>query len=347
MVASRAYVNCRFRSHRPTGVHRYAIEMVAQLGDAVKLIEPPYQALGVKGQYWEQWKLPGQLPKDSILWSPCNTAPLACKCQMVTIHDAAFVDTPAAYSWAFRNWYRWLMPRLAKRAVKLFTVSEFSRERLAEVCGVKPEKFAITPCAADERFRPATEQELRDVREALNLPPRYILSLGSLDRRKNLRSVIKAWGTLPQWHDDITLVLAGGQGKSRVFSEPDLNPIPPAVQPLGYVDDKWLPALYSGAEAFVFASSYEGFGIPTLEAMACGTPVICSSTTAFPSVAGDAVEYVDPASIESIAAGIDKLLHGSDLRATLTQRGLDRNRLFSWKKSAEVVRDAFREIGAV
>lgn len=320
--------------------------MVARLGDAVQLLEPPYQALGVKGQYWEQWKLPWQLPRNGVLWSPCNTAPLACSRQMVTIHDAAFVDTPQAYSWAFRNWYRWLMPRLAKRAVKLFTVSEFSRERLAEVCGVKPEKFAITPCAADERFRPASPEELAAAREALGLPERYILSLGSLDRRKNLRSVIKAWGTLTKWHGDVTLVLAGGQGKSRVFSEPDLHPIPPAVHPLGYVDDKWLPALYSGAEAFVFASKYEGFGIPTLESMACGTPVICSSNTAFPSVAGDAVEYVDPESIESIAAGIEKVLSDSQWRSELVDRGLKRNRLFTWEKSADVVRQAFREFGA-
>ena len=175
------------------------------------------------------------------------------------------------------------------------------------------------------------------MREQLGLPGRsHLLSLGTLEPRKNLLRLLAAWaaacGQLPE---DLWLVLAGEPGSRRIFKNVDFGSIPPRVHWTGRVPDELLPALYSGATAFLYVSLYEGFGLPPLEAMACGAPVVASDTTSLPEVVGDAALSVNPLESQSIADGIRQISTGGEFRDCLRIRGLERARGFTWEQAAE------------
>lgn len=326
---TRLAVNGRFQTQRITGVQRYAHEITARLAPEVEVLAPSGAGRGVRGHVWEQGVLP-RLSRGRLLWSPCNTGPLSARRQVVTIHDCAFVDHPEAFSRLFAAWYGWLIPRLARRARRVITVSKFSAERLAMVCKLPPERIDVVYNGVGAHMRPAAPETIADVRRRLSLPERYVLSLGSLEPRKNLRRLLEAWSRLKR--RDVGLVLAGGE--SSVFRSAGIDVLPVGVQLAGYVADADLPALYSGAEAFVYPSLYEGFGLTVLEAMACGAPVVCSGTTALPEVTGDAAIAVDPMNIDDIADGIERLLSDGPLRERLRQLGLARAAEFTWDKTA-------------
>jgi glycosyltransferase involved in cell wall biosynthesis len=265
-------VNGRFQSQRTTGVQRYAREITARIADWVDVVTPQSWSAGVRGHLWEQSVLP-RLARGGLLWSPCNTGPLSVARQVVTIHDCAFVDQPDGFSRLFATWYRWLIPRLARRVRRIITVSQFSATRLAEFCGLKAGQIEVIPNGVDPRFRPVDSDAVSDLRRRLALPERYVLSVGTLEPRKNLPRLLAAWDHLPPSLRDVGLVLSGAE--SRQFRAAGIEPLPAGVRLTGYVADADLPVLYAGAAAFVYPSTYEGFGLPVLEAMACGAPVIC------------------------------------------------------------------------
>lgn len=325
-------VNGRFRVHRVTGMQRYAIEITRRLGARVEVIAPRGRAQGIRGHLWEQGVLGSRL-RGSLLWSPCQTGPLGVGRQVVTIHDCAFVDQPHCFSRAFAAWYQWLVPRLARRVRRIITISRFSRDRIADHCRVPVEKIDTIYSGVDPRFRPHTPEEIDAVKRRLSLPERYVLCVGSLEPRKNLRRLLEAWSLLPHQQLGLSLVLAGAKG--HVFGDAGLPAPPPAVHLPGYLDDETLPAVYAGAEAFVFPSIYEGFGLPLLEAMASGTPVVCSNNTALPEVAGAAAVFVDAYDIESIAQGIRTLCEDESLRSRLRDAGLARAKDFTWERTTE------------
>jgi glycosyltransferase involved in cell wall biosynthesis len=270
--------------------------------------------------------------KGRLLWSPCSTGPLSVERQVVTIHDCAFVDQAECFTRAFAAWYLWLVPRLAQRARALITVSNFSRERIAEHCRVRAEKITVVYNGVDETFRPQDAGTIEALAKRRSLPRPYVLCVGSLEPRKNLRRLLEAWGLLADRHPDVWLVLAGAGGK--VFRDPAWSHLPPRVHMAGYLDDGELPALYAGAELFLYPSVYEGFGLPVAEAMACGTPVVCSNVTALPEVAGSAAMLVDPLDVESIANGVQTLLGDRRRRGELQTAGLAQSRRFSWAEAA-------------
>jgi glycosyltransferase involved in cell wall biosynthesis len=322
-------VNGRYLVQRLTGVQRYAREIVARW-EPVPIHQPQRGGKGASGHLWEQLRLP-TLAKGP-LWSPGTTGPLAVARQVVTIHDTAFVDRAECFTRAFAAWYLWLVPRLARRVRKIITVSEFSKQRIVDYCRVSPDKVEVILSGVGPQFQPQAADKIAAAREQLNLPGRYALCVCSLEPRKNLLRLLQSWAAMPNRPEDLHLVLVGAKG--HVFNDVGLSEPPPAVHLAGYVGDDLLPALYAGAEFFAFPSLYEGFGLPVLEAMASGTPVLCSNTTSLPEVAGDAAVLVNPLEIDSIAAGLQQLADDASLRARLRDQGLERVRNFCWDESA-------------
>jgi glycosyltransferase involved in cell wall biosynthesis len=329
----RVQVNGRYLVQRVTGVQRYAREIVARFPADVEVISPRGRASGLRGHLWEQTVLPCRL-RRGLLWSPCATGPLAIRHHVVTIHDCAFFDCPECFAPAFARWYQCLVPRLARRAAKVLTVSNFSRDRICERLKLAPEKIAVVPCGVSGHWSPAGESEIANVLERWSLTRPYVLYVGSIEPRKNLRRLLQAWQQMGDAKNGAELILVGAA--NRVFRDAGLQP-PADVRALGFVPDDDLRALASGCAAFVFPSLYEGFGLPVLEAMACGAPVVCSSATALPEVAGDAALLVDPLSADSIAAGLAQVLADRDLCAALRERGFRRAAEFSWDRAARQV----------
>jgi glycosyltransferase involved in cell wall biosynthesis len=327
----RVHVNGRYLVQRLTGQQRYAHEIVARLADRMDVIEPPGAAKGMRGHLWEQFALPGRV-NGGLLWSPSTTGPLRVKRQVVTIHDCAFFDQAQCFSRAFAAWYQFLIPRLARAARKIITVSEYSKRRIIELCRVRDDKVQVVASGVGSQFRPHSPAEITTVRERLGLPERYILCVGSLEPRKNLPRLLAAWQRVQPALEGFSLVLVGA--KSHVFREAGLGSPPPAVHLAGYLNDDALSAVYAGAHLFVYPSIYEGFGLPVLEAMASGVPVITSNVTSLPEVAGDAALTIDPTSVDEIGAAIQRLATDESLRSDLVARGMQRVQRFTWEDAA-------------
>ncbi len=328
-------LNARFYVHRPTGMQRYAVEMCRRFSEHLDPVRPVKALRGPAGHLWEQIYLPSAV-HGRLLWSPNNTGPLAIGRQVCTIHDLIPIDRPEWFSPRFSSWYRWLLPRLAKRVRHLIAISEYTKQRIVERLGVPPEKVTVIPNGFDQRFSPRGATEIENVRQALGLPDRpYLLCVGSLEPRKNLLRLLRAWRKVVEsTAGDVELVVAGAVASSRVFGSVSLDPLPPRTHFTGYVSDEHLPALYSGALALIYPSLYEGFGLPPLEAMACGTPVVTSNGTSLPEVVADSAVLVDPENVASIAAGIQQILSNPGLRERLRRSGLERAKCFTWEQAA-------------
>jgi glycosyltransferase involved in cell wall biosynthesis len=326
-------VNARFRRQPITGVQRYAQEVTARLRDRLRFIEPGFVGRGMMGHLWEQAILPRRLVANALLWSPTNTGPLAVTNQVVTIHDLSVLDHPEWFSPRFATWYRFLLPRLAHRVKHVLTDSEYSKTRIVTLLAVPEERVSVVPLGVSPGFRPAEEAGDQKPGPLPGLPQDYLVVVGSLEPRKNLARVFEAWERVRASYPDVTLLVLGGA--ARVFRGRGFVEAPKGVLLAGYVADDDLPRLYGGAVGFVYASLYEGFGLPVLEAMACGTPVVCANTTSLPEVAGNAALLVDPYDIDDIAQGMGRLLGDRELRDRLRAEGLARARQFNWDVTAE------------
>lgn len=335
-MAGRVFVNTRALQRPTSGVERYTCEVLARLGGRVQRLPGPRLRHGWAGHAWEQFLLPASLNAGDVLWSPANSGPLAVSNQVLTLHDLSVYDHPHSFSPLFRWWHRLLIPRLAGQAEKIITDSAFSRERIIYHLGLPPEKVTVIACGVDRGwFYPRTATEIARVRARYRLPEAYFLFVGSLEARKNLRRLLLAWKEMPDRPADLGLVLAGRSG--RAFRRLDLDPLPAAVHRPGYIAEQDLPALYSGARALVLPSRYEGFGLPVLEAMACGTAVLCSRIPALVDTAGPAALLFDPDDDQDMAAALARLVREPELRQDLIQRGRQRARQFSWERTSEQV----------
>lgn len=319
-----------------TGVQRYTTELLARAPGDVRVVRPSRPLSGTPGHLWEQLILPGELRRGELLWSPGNSGPLSVGRQVLSLMDMSPLDHPEWMSRKFAAWYGLLLPRLIERVAAIVTISEFSRQRILSYCPRAEGKVHVTHLAADARFRRAGAAQVAEMRTALGIPaPEYFVALGSLEPRKNLSRVLAAWEAIvDRVGKDVWLVLAGAKGKSLVFGDQSFDRLPPRVHLTGHVPDPMLPALYSGAIAALYPSLYEGFGLPPLEAMACGTPVLTSNTTSLPEVTGDAAICVDPLDVEAIAEGLVSLARDSALRDALAARGLEHAARFSWQRTA-------------
>jgi glycosyltransferase involved in cell wall biosynthesis len=272
-----------------------------------------------------------------LLWSPSATGPLLYPHQVVTVHDTAFFDVPEYFAPSFIRLYQALVPRLVRNVAKVVTVSEFSRQQMAKRMGLPAEKIEVIPNGVAAHFMPSSPAALAATRAALDLPERYILVQATSDKRKNLACTLDAWravaAALPQ---DLHLVISGNLSRAHVFGDAsDIDLEGPRMRVIGYVEEEHMGPLMAGAEAFLFASLYEGFGLPVLEAMAAGTPVITGNSTALPEVAGDAALLVNARSANAIGSAILDLIERPLLAQTLKTRGFQRARRFTWEKAAE------------
>jgi glycosyltransferase involved in cell wall biosynthesis len=337
-------LNARFAVHRPSGMQRYGIELAHRLRDHVHMVQPTQALRGPAGHLWEQFYLPSAT-HGRLLWSPNNTGPLAVRRQVCTLHDLIPLDHPEWFSRRFAAWYKWLLPRLAKQVRHIITVSEFTKQRAVELLRVPPEKVTVILHGVDERFRPQPEESVVEMRRALGIDcSSYLLYVGNLEPRKNLHRLLRAWEiaqrSVPR---EIELVVSGAKGSSLVFERVSLGKIPPRVRFTGYVPDEHLPALYTGSLALVYPSLYEGFGLPPLEAMACGTLVVTSSNTSLPEVVGDAATLVDAEDVHSIADGILRVVNNNGRRSAIRQTGFERVKDFTWERTARETLQVLRD----
>ena len=342
---SNIVINTRILGSHVTGVQRYALELRNRFHDQVEPISPAQSLSGLKGHLWEQFVLPNAV-QGKVLFSPSNTGPLRVKRQVVTLHDVVPLDHPEWLNPRFAAWYRFLTPRLVRRVAHVITISEFSKERLLARTKLDEAHVTVIPNGVDSRFQPLSQESARIKLAELNLPGRhYVLCVGSLEPRKNLSRLLLAWSRMhTAVPDDVWLVLTGKKGNARVFaSDAGLSKLPPRVHLTGHVSDELLPALYAGALAFAYPSVYEGFGLPPLEAMASGVPVLTGNLTSLPEVVGDAGIMVDPTSVDDIADGLLELVENHSLREELISKGLARAAQFDWDEAARRTWSVLRE----
>jgi glycosyltransferase involved in cell wall biosynthesis len=329
-------VNGRYRLHRITGVQRYAHELVSRLkpllGPKIDVIAPK-SAKGAAGHLWEQTAL-AIASQGRLLWSPCGSGPVYYGRQVVTFHDLFPFEHPEWYSSAYAKWYRALLPRLATGPVRLIAVSEYTKSRLVKLFGRNPDDITVIPNGLTTGCTRVGADRIAAAARALRLPSRrYVLSLSSLEKRKNLRTTIKAWAHVhPQLPQDTWLILAGPEADTTVYGSQQLPIDLPRVYLTGYVPEEHLAGLYSGASVFVYPSLAEGFGLPLLEAMACGLRSITSNNSSLPEVGGDAVRYVDALDEVGLGEAIRLELAACDGLPYLP--GIERATRFSWDRAA-------------
>lgn len=339
------YINGRFLTQRITGVQRYAREMTLALDQLLQekpsdhseytILAPkniidrlPCKRIQFKvcghlsGHLWEQIELP-YYAKDGYLLNFCNCAPLIKKNQAVTIHDAAIAAFPAAYSWKFRLWYRIMYTVLGKHLNTIFTVSNFSRSELNKYFGIPKEKIHVTYNGVEhlKAIQP-------DDRILAKIPKDYVLAVSSQNPTKNFKLVLEVAEQLP----DIHFVIAGGSN-AKVFTGKKEKALA-NVHYVGYVSDQELVALYRHARVFVYPSLYEGFGIPPLEAMLNGCPVIAAEKASLPEVLESNVLYCNPFYKKDLERSIVLLLDDKNNKRISSKIFLDK---YSWKKECNKI----------
>jgi len=276
------------------------------------------------------------------------TAPPRTPCALVaTIHDLSFEHLPKTFKRRSRAQLRLTVRRTAQKAAQILTLSAFSRDDIIETYAVDPERVFVTPPAAPANFAPVTnETELRRVRTSYGIERDYILALGSIQPRKNLVRLINAYSSLSRARGKTQLpqlVLAGKRGwlEAATIRAAEQSEARGDILFTGYVPDSDLPALYSGAMCFAYPSYFEGFGLPVLEAMQCGTPVIAGNRTSLPEAAGDAGVLCDPFDESAIAGALTQVIENPDYRAQLRVKGLEQAAAFSWQTTAKMTLEAY------
>jgi glycosyltransferase involved in cell wall biosynthesis len=256
---------------------------------------------------------------------------------VLTVHDLIFHLFPQHHKRLNRWYLNAALPLYCRRADAIICVSEHSKTDLVRVWGIDPTKVHAVYEAADPRFRPAPAEQVTAVRARYGLPERYLLTVGTIEPRKNLSRLLDALALLRQGGEDVRLVVVGGMGwlyRDFLAKLERFEHRHAVIQP-GFVPDADLPAVYSGATLTVLASLYEGFGLPILESMACGTPVVSSQVSSLPELGGQVARYFDPQSVAEMAAVIGALWRDAELRREMSQRGLAQAARFSWARAAQ------------
>jgi glycosyltransferase involved in cell wall biosynthesis len=355
-------INGRFLGQRITGVQRHARELlramdvlgVSRTSTAVdfgfSLLTPrgtpgaaslrtiPVRPVGsLQGHLWEQIDLRRHVG-GTLLLNLCNTAPLTASNMVATIHDASVYAVPQAYSRPFRTWYRFIIPRLGARARRIVTVSQFSKAELERHAGIPANRITVISGGGEHILAEAADQRIV---ERLGLTPRsYVVAVGSLSPHKNLAGVAAAARKLAR--QGVQTVVTG-----TINSEVFRTGTPAEHSHLwltGYISDGELRALYEQAACLVYPSFYEGFGLPPLEAMSCGCPVVASHAASLPEVCGDAAAYCDPADPADIASMVQQVVSDRSRQDEMRRRGSERARQFSWSRAAESMLSLLAEL---
>jgi glycosyltransferase involved in cell wall biosynthesis len=365
----------RIAAARRTGTERYTYEVVAGLArvdrrSAYTLytngLPPALPPLGPNmalrsiplRRLWTHARLGPELARrpPDVLFVPAHVVPaIHPPASVVTIHDLGYLAFPQAHT-ARRRLELELTTRWSLRAARLtIAISQATKDDLVRRYGADPARVRVVYHGLGDAFRPVESPlKIADARERHDVAPRYLLYVGTVQPRKNLERLIDAFALVAGRPElvGVQLVIAGGRGwlSEGIERRAAAHGLANRVHLSGYLPDEDLPALLSGALAFVFPSLYEGFGMPVLEAMACGAPVLTSDTSSLPEVAGDAALLVNPSDTDAIAAGIARLASDGGLRATLYARGLARAAAFTWDRCAhetlEVLRESADQIGS-
>ena len=317
---------------------------------------------------WPNFKVRSTLPHTPLIRIPLTlsaelrkhpvdvlhvqfTAPPFCPCPfVVSIHDLSFEHLPQTFKRRSRTQLRLTVRHSARRAARILSLSEHTRSDIVETYGIEPDRIEAIPLAAPDHFRMVIDKrELQRVRHNYGIEGDYILSVGSIQPRKNLARLIKAYAQL---RGDCSadklpkLVLAGKCAwlYDETLRALDQAGVKDSVILTGYVPESDLPALYSSALCFVYPSYFEGFGLPPLEAMKCGAPVVVGNRTSLPEVVGDAGLTVDPFDVDAIAGAIRRLLNDSALRAELSQKGEERASAFTWRETARQTLQIYQDV---
>lgn len=323
-------------------------EMSVGLGGNFRMDVDASKPYSIREQFSIPWTLLRVRP--TVFHEPHYVLPPLTRCRsVVTIHDCIHLRFPqylpnrAALAYA-----RTQMSSAARRSDRILTVSEASKRDILTYFDVKPEKVTVIANAIDEHFStPPGEDEVRRVEERYQLQGTFALYVGNVKPHKNVERLIDAIHLARRaGRDDLRLVVIGDELSSyaaprRAVHRHNLHKY---VRFLGYLPDQTLAVVYRLASVFVFPSLYEGFGLPPLEAMACGTPVVTSNVSSLPEVVGDAALLVDPTDPKAIADAITRVLDDEALRTTLRERGLARARQFSWERSVRRIREIYQEV---
>ncbi len=267
------------------------------------------------------------------------------------VHDMCYKACPETVRFKTKTMMDLSLKRSVQRASRILTISEFSKAEIIKYLNVPPEKISVVPMGVDrsifykmpENERPVIER----CKSKYNISGEYFLYFGTIEPRKNLARLIEAYALLKKTEPNVPkLVLAGGKGwlYDGIYEAVKTHGVEKDVIFTGYVDDGDAPALINGALAFVFPSLYEGFGMPPLEAMACGVPVITANAASLPEVVGDAALLVDPLSVDGIADAMRRMLQSPQLRAELSEKGQTQAALFTWERAAHIVMDVYKEL---
>ncbi|WP_281637499.1 glycosyltransferase family 4 protein [Flavobacterium marginilacus] len=343
-------VNSRFLTQPITGVQRFAIEICIRLKkkfkDEIQFVTPSNiihyklakeldaQIIGKKnGHIWEQIDLPKYLYKikKPLLLNLCNTAPLFYKNKIVTLHDVAFLAYPETYSKKFLFFYKFLIPKVIHSSKHVLTVSDFSKSEIVKFYKISEDKIAVIYNAVDSQFSNGSSSL-----EQAKVP--YLVAVSSLNYRKNLHSVLVAFKKISSEYENNLQLIVIGDIKSKSFKAIDIeeynNNNNKAIRFVGRVSDEQLIKFYTNALGFIYPSYYEGFGIPPLEAQACGCPVIVSNVSSLPEVFKDSALYCNPNSIDEISNAMTTLVKNKDIREQLIEKGAQNLLRFSWDQSA-------------
>ncbi|HBU5929808.1 glycosyltransferase family 4 protein [Klebsiella pneumoniae] len=335
------YINGRFLTQKITGVQRFAFELSSRLSQIRKdvvflvpdlsLINPEYSTHSMKiievkgggGHYWEQITLPQFLKKNGkpLIISLCNTGPAFYRNHIATSHDITYVRYPNGFPKKFRYFYRVITPLIIKNAQAILTVSNFSKEEISSHYNCNKNKINVIYNAVNSSFKKNYSNS--------TVAESYFLAVSSVNFHKNLHGLVNAFSESDL---DVKLKIIGGT--TKFFSDVDINVDDPRISFLGRVDDEALIQLYQNAQAFIFPSLYEGFGIPPLEAQSCGCPVLSSDRASMREVLASSALYFNPDSKKEIIDSMNLIYSNDALRESLINKGIENVARFSWAESA-------------
>jgi alpha-1,3-rhamnosyl/mannosyltransferase len=332
------------------GIGRYVRNLAHSLpallaeGEALMLLPTPGQQAASPFSLAQQWQIPG-LVRQSGAWlyhSPYYLMPYRPGTPTVlTVYDIISLRYPQTVSARARLFFRLTSTLALRAATRVIAISEAARGDFMAAFGVPAEKIVAIPLAAEAHFKPQEAGEIERVRQKYGLAAPFALYLGINKPHKNLERLVRAWQRVRSGGWQLAI---GGAWDSRYPQVRQLAKGDSSICFLGSIPEGDLPGLYAAAGLFAFPSLYEGFGLPVLEAMACGTPVICANTSSLPEVGGDAVAYFNPLDEAAIGAALRQATADADLRRDLAQRGLARAKLFSWERCAAQTLSIYRQI---
>lgn len=351
--------------YRRAGIHHYISQVLRHLpddGDLEYVVYTRYQALPAREHtqivpsrwpterrqmriFWEQAAWPWRARRDrlDLLHSMAFVTPLlTSRPTVVTVYDLSFIYYPERFV-PFQRWYLTSQARRSCRAARrVVAISESARADVQRLFDVPAERIDVVCPGVGAHFSPRPDPEVAAFRHRYGLPERFLLHVGTLQPRKNIPALISALTRLSE--RNIPLVMVGGKGwlYDEIFAQVAALGLQERVRHLGYAPDDELPLWYNAASLLVFPSVHEGFGMPIVEAMACGTPVVVANAAAAPEAAGDAALFFEPHQIDELAAQIDCVLANSDLAATMRARGLGQAERFSWQRAGREMSAVYR-----